>query len=138
MILPYTKFRSETPLFPYFLRSMINVKLINGSRSRTQKAIIDTGADYILINSSIAKDLGINYKSGTKWTTTGIENKPIDTYFHELEIEIPNLERSLFKTKVGFINSNSVGILLGQNGFFDHFQIKFERYASCFEIEVKP
>lgn len=117
---------------------MINVKLINGSRSRTQKAIIDTGADYILINSSIAKDLGINYKSGTKWTTTGIENKPIDTYFHELEIEIPNLERSLFKTKVGFINSNSVGILLGQNGFFDHFQIKFERYASCFEIEVKP
>jgi predicted aspartyl protease len=99
MVLPYTKFRSETPLSPYFLRSMINVRLINGNRSRTQKAIIDTGADYILINSSIAKDLGIDYKSGTKWTTTGIENRPIETYFHELEIEIPNLEKFFLKQK---------------------------------------
>ncbi len=62
MILPYTKLKSTNPFFPYFLRPMINIKLINGSKTRIQKALIDTGADYILINSSIAKDLDIDYK----------------------------------------------------------------------------
>ncbi len=135
MILPYTKFRSETSLFPYFLRPMINIKLINGNKSRVQKAIIDTGADYVLLNSSIAKDLGIDYKSGFRWNTIGIENKPIVTYFHNLQIEILGLENSKFETSVGFINSASVGILLGQMGFFDNFVVKFERFDNCFTVK---
>lgn len=106
---------------------MLNIKLINGNNSRIQKALIDTGADYILINSSIAKDLGIDYKSGVMNKTIGIEGRPIDTYFHELELEIANLSGSRFKTLVGFINSSSVGILLGQKGFFDNIRVTLDK-----------
>lgn len=117
---------------------MINVKLISGNRVRIQKALIDTGADYILINSSITKDLNIDLKSGIKLFTTGIENRPIETYFHDLDIEIDSLKDSRFSTKVGFIDSPSVGILLGQHGFFDNFIVKFEKYSSCFSIDKRP
>jgi hypothetical protein len=91
-----------------------------------------------LINSSIAKDIGIDYKNGIKWSTTGIKNRLVETYFHELEIEVLNLVNSRIKSKVGFINSNSVGILLAQSGFFDNFIVKFEKYANCFSIDVGP
>ena len=135
MILPYTKFKSTTPLFPYFLRPMINIKLINGNRTRIQKALIDTGADFILINSSIAKDLEIDYKKGFLGSTIGIENRGVPTFFQTIELEIPNLHDSSFTAQVGFINSSSVGILLGQHGFFENFIVKFERYANIFSIE---
>jgi len=135
MIVPFTKFKSNTPLFPYFLRPMLNIKLINGSNIRIQKALIDTGADYILINSSVAKDIGIDYKTGFFWSTTGIENSPVPTFFHDMEFEIPGIEKSKFRTRVGFINSPSVGILLGQHGFFDNFIVEFNRYENVFSIE---
>lgn len=121
-------------MFDYFYRPMVNIRLINGSRSRLQKALIDTGADFTLINSHIAKDLDINYKDGVLHKTTGIENNPIETYFHELEIEVPGLENSQFKTTVGFINSSSVGVLLGQKGFFDNFKVTFDKKDNFFEI----
>jgi len=38
------------------------------------------------------------------------------------------------KIPVGFINSDSVGLLLGQEGFFDNYRIKFERDHNVFEI----
>lgn len=134
MIVRYTKLRSQFRLFDYFYRPMVNIRLINGSRSRLQKALIDTGADFTLINSHIAKDLDINYKDGVLHKTTGIENNPIETYFHELEIEVPGLENSQFKTTVGFINSSSVGVLLGQKGFFDNFKVTFDKKDNFFEI----
>lgn len=35
---------------------------------------------------------------------------------------------------VGFIDSQSVDILLGQEGFFDEFRIKFEKDHDTFEV----
>jgi len=36
--------------------------------------------------------------------------------------------------EVGFTHSNGVGALVGQKGFFDNFQITFERYKNRFDI----
>ncbi len=115
---------------------MINVVLINGTKSRMQKALIDSGADYTLINASIAEDLGIDLKSCLVDKTLGIENRPIDTYYYDLELAIPNLDQSNLIVKTGFVKSSSVGILLGQRDFFDKFVICFNKKKNYFEIDL--
>jgi len=135
MKIPYSKIKSKSKNFDYFFRPMINVVLINGTKSRTQKGLIDSGADYTLLSSSIAKDLGINYKLGIHDVTLGIENRPLTTYYCELEIAIPGIDNSNFTSLVGFVESGSVGILLGQKGFFDKFNIKFSKQNNYFEID---
>lgn len=137
MKIPYTKFRSLSPHFDFFYRPMLNICIVNGARSRMQKGLVDSGADHTLINASIAKDLRIDYENTTEIDqTTGIENRPIITYYHKIEIVIPGIDNSNFETKIGFVNSNSVGILIGQKGFFDKFIVNFNKKNNFFTVDL--
>jgi hypothetical protein len=71
-----------------------------------------------------------------KDSTLGIENKPIDTYYYDLELAIPNMDQSNVIVKTGFVKSPSVGILLGQKDFFDKFVICFNKKKNFFEIDL--
>jgi len=104
----------------------------------TTKGLLDSGADGILINMSFAKSLNIIAKSGHKKENVGIENKPMPVYHHNIEMEICNLASSRISVNVGFIDSGSVGVLLGRRDFFENFKISFESYNGSFDIEPKP
>lgn len=137
MKIAYSRFRSKSSHFDFFYRPMLNLCLINGTKSRIQKGLVDSGADYTLINASIAKDLGIEYKkTGHIDKTIGIENNPIITYYHDIEIAVPGIDNSNFITTIGFVDSRSVGILIGQKGFFDKFLINFDKKSNFFSIDL--
>ena len=101
------------------------------------KALVDTGADGILINMQFSKQLNIIAKSGVRGETIGIENRPIPIYYHNIEIELPNFPDSRIPTQIGFIDSSSVGVLLGRIDFLDKFKVTFEMYNHTFDIELK-
>jgi hypothetical protein len=119
MQLVYTKVKSTDKNFPFFLHPLVTVNIYNRTRKLTTKAHLDTGADQTLINAGLAKALGIdNYKKGIETVTWGIEGVPQKVYLHDIELEVDGLPNSRYKTNVGFMKSNTIGVLLGQLGFF--------------------
>lgn len=138
MIFPYSKIRTHDKSLPYSVLPLINVNISYQSKSIISRALIDSGADVNLINSQFAKPLGFDYRTGTKSSLKGIVNQSIDIYLHDIEFELPRVSRKRIVMSFGFINSPTVGILLGQKGFFDNFKVTFEKFNNSFEIEEIP
>ncbi|MDP2665303.1 MAG: hypothetical protein Q8P23_01465, partial [bacterium] len=69
-------------------------------------AMLDSGADGVLMHSSFALALGIeDIKTGTLDKTLGIGNQIVDVYYHDgIEIQVVGDGRKL-KTRVGFVES---------------------------------
>jgi hypothetical protein len=61
----------------------------------------------------------------------GIDNIS-KTYIHEIALYAPG---GPIKIKAGFMEGLRVAGLLGMNGFFEHFVVKFEVSELAFEIE---
>jgi hypothetical protein len=115
---------------------MLDVYFWSGTRSFRTRGLVDSGADGILANNEIAKALGINLKTLPIDHALGINGIPMDIRKVEIELEIDNFKGSRNKTEVGFIESKSVGVLLGRKDFFDRYMIKFENYSLTFEIDL--
>ncbi|MEK7521476.1 MAG: hypothetical protein AAB599_01600 [Patescibacteria group bacterium] len=69
-----------------------------------------------------------------KYTIFGIDENPIVGHFANIEIRVQNTS---YLTSVLFVNiSNFEHIVLGQRGFFDHFDVKFSYNRQ--QIEITP
>ena len=136
MIVSYTKLPSRNPVYPAFWRPLLGIELSHGVKTIPVKGIIDTGADYTLMNKQIAEQLGIAWDTGRKSPTMGITGTAVVAYIHDVEIEIIRLKNSKRKIPVAFIDSANVGILLGQIGFFDNFLVRFDYPKKIFAVEL--
>lgn len=103
-------------------------------------ALLDSGADEVLMHSDFAFALGIvDVKTGVLNKTLGIGNQIVDVYYHDdIEIQIVGDSRKL-KTRVGFIESaepRQIIPLLGRS-FFKHFKsVGFEENNEIIELKV--
>lgn len=103
-------------------------------------ALLDSGADEVLMHSDFASALGIDdVKTGILSKTLGIGNQIVDVYYHtDIEIQIVGDSRKL-KTRIGFIESNEsrqIIPLLGRS-FFKHFKaVIFEENNERIELKV--
>ena len=117
----------------YTRRPLLQLELLEKGKSVTVYGLIDSGADLTLINIEYASSLGIPlHKNNTK-EFIGIGGRPIVCYLHTISIR-PEHFTTPVKIPVAFIESNAVDVLLGQEGFFDLYRIKFEKDHGVFEI----
>lgn len=119
----------------------IPVSLFRGKESTMPFfALLDSGADEVLMHSDFASALGIeDIKTGILTKTLGIGNQIVDVYYHnDIEIQIVGDTRKL-KTQVGFIENNEprqIIPLLGRS-FFKHFKtVSFEENNERIELKV--
>jgi predicted aspartyl protease len=138
MVFKYSHSPSSDPSYSFFLQPLINVRLIRGLASVPLVGLLDTGATLTVLNASIAKTLFIDWKTGKRTNIMGIEGKQIPAYLHDLEIEIPAIPNSRVKSRIAFAHLPTVGVLLGQYGFFEHFKITFDAKQESFEIDLLP
>ena len=96
-------------------------------------ALLDSGADCSLFNSQIAEVLGVDITKGVAIKMTGINGESQGYRLENVAIIIEGSDK-IIKIPVCFIDSPTVGILLGQEGFFDQNRIKFEKDHDTFEI----
>ena len=66
----------------------------------------------------------------------GITGEPATCYFHPVRLQVVGLRHSI-EMAVAFTDASSVGALLGQADFFEHFKITFERYKERLEVSPK-
>ncbi len=110
-------------------RPMVDVTLFGTKDFRTVKALIDTGADDCLIHIEFAEKLGVEFVGKKK--ITGVASNIIVDYA-EVEIMIKHFDKKI-RTVVGFTEL-PFSCLLGQNGFFDNYRVRFEKDIRQFEI----
>lgn len=127
MIFEYFKFNRKIsrPIVPIILKSSKKVTLYS--------ALIDSGSDYCIFGLGVAHGLDIKLKAENKIKFRGIGKEELEGFRSEIEIRIGN---KTYQTKVIFADINDVGYgILGQQGFFDHFDVNLSYQKQTIEIE---
>jgi len=89
-----------------------------------------------MFSSAVADYLGIKITDGIEGMVGGIlkgDKEPI--YFHSLKIQVESNWN--ITVKAGFTKKLALAGILGRNGFFDNFTVRFDQSVkpSQFEIE---
>ncbi|MGH9742738.1 MAG: hypothetical protein ACRD51_10340 [Candidatus Acidiferrum sp.] len=116
------------------MRLYLAVSLFNGHASFPCYGLIDSGADDCIFPASFARYLGFELASGKTYRFGGVASLGQEAYFFDLEMVIAGIIPH--KLAVGFTTSldqRGHG-LLGQNGFFDRFAIRFDHRKRSFSI----
>jgi len=96
--------------------------------------LIDSGADYCIFHAEIGTHLNLDIESGLPLTFYGTSGQPQKAFFHEVSFKIGG---HLRKYMVGFsydMSKLAYG-LLGQDGFFDKWKVKFEYQKENIELK---
>lgn len=122
MRFPYRKINLKNPFSSkqYILRPIIPISLKYGDKSLRYEALVDSGADFNIFPLEIADKLAIKFKDNKKLYFTGIGGNPITGKITEIVIELGS-KKILTKAVFAEVGNG----ILGQYGFFDMLQIKF-------------
>ena len=110
----------------FLFKPIIPIILAYQGRAVRYGALIDSGADFCMLDGLMGEFLGIDVRAGTKVRFGGVEQGTgAEAYFHTVTVKIGEVESEV---NVGFsYDIADYGFaLLGQNGFFDHFAVRFD------------
>jgi len=131
----YHPIRSKLDPNDVLLEPIIPVGLrYRGGRGVVVTALIDSGADLCLFHSSVGRALGIDLQSGRKDMIKTLSLEEIPAYVHSVHLVLkgePGVD-----LEIGFLELDLLpdGGLLGQTGFFDEFDIRFQRWQNSIHI----
>ena len=106
-------------------RPLIDFEVEHKDKSQKSKALLDSGADFCILEAEIGEILGIDIKSGPEEKFGGISGIPAKAYVHQVTLKIGG---HTHQARVGFsYEIAKLGFqILGQYGFFDNFVVKFD------------
>ena len=135
----YQKFPVDTKNCPFSdkksaIRPVIQIDFENKNYSFGYFVLIDSGADYCIFHALVGEQLGLDIKSGIPLKFYGTSGQPQKAYFHKIKFKIGGISHECL---VGFsydMEQLAYGIL-GQDGFFDKWIIKFEYQKENIELK---
>ena len=117
-------------------RPVVEITLAAGDVQRDFFAVIDSGADVTTMSVEVAEILGIDWKSLSRGNLLGISGVMQRSYRGTLKLTVKALDDT-FVIPVVFTEA-ALPVLLGQEGFFDRYRIKFEKDHDTFELVKAP
>ena len=116
------------------LRPVIPVEIEYDGRSVSYEVLVDSGADFCILDAQIGELLGISIETGQEQKVGGITGTLESYYVHNVVIRVGGHP---YDIKLGFLrNIANIGYgVVGQRGFFDIFVVKFDLLKE--EIELK-
>jgi predicted aspartyl protease len=133
MRIPYTKYKIGTELERL---PLISVRLACNNKKVKLWALIDSGADFSVFNADIAAILGVDLEKERQVELAGFVGGSALAWIYQVNLEVEGLQS--ININVAFTESSMPELcLVGQRGFFDKFQIRFERYKDLIEIYPK-
>lgn len=119
---------------PQIYRPIIPIFLKSETVFIFYRAIIDSGADHCIFSTNIADLLEIELLAKDKVNFRGVGKGDIAGYWKEVIIRIGGISYSV---NVIFAEISDFGHgILGQKGFFDHFDVKLSYVKQ--KIEILP
>ena len=118
------------------LRPVIPIVLRNRNKYLRYEVLIDSGSDHCFFGAHIGEALGININNSEIKETFGVSGKVSLYYVHPVTLQIG--EKSLL-INAGFMPNLGGQIfsygIVGQEGFFDKFVVKFDLSEKLIEIK---
>jgi hypothetical protein len=133
MKFPYIKIPQKDPTKKWISRPLIPVIIFGPKSNIKVLALINSGADKCLFNAQIGREIGLEVEKGKPETFMGIEGGRLVAYINKIKLQIIGIE-NIIEIEAGFVDSLAVDVILGQEGFFDAFKIKFEKDHNIIEI----
>jgi hypothetical protein len=127
-----TDLNSKTTTGKHKKRPVVEVVLSRNGKRREFLAVIDSGADVTMMSTQIADMFEIDWKQLPTSRTLGISGTTQVSYLGSMDVAVKKIGEAL-TLPVLFTEAN-IPILLGQEGFFDAYRIKFEKDHDTFEI----
>lgn len=124
----YKKINSST------YRPIIPIELCYRNQSLRYEVLVDSGADICIFDSSIGEILGLNIESGKEYSVGGVTPGVSKYYVHNITLRIGGWEHKIAAGFMAGLNTSGYGIL-GQKGFFDLHQVKFDYKKGSIEIK---
>lgn len=129
----YTSFYPPESNLKWIKRPMVSVEIFGPRDSKCFDALSDSGADCSIVNLEVADLLNIDLSNSKEPKFTGISEHINGFRIEKVKIKLDCQDKPI-EIPICFIDSPTVGLLLGQEGFFDLHRIKFERDHDAFEI----
>jgi len=98
-------------------------------------ALVDSGAIDTLFPAVVAEVIGIDLESGVRKVYFGIGGHAAIGYVHECQLQVQGFNPWI-TVRIGFVDTIKIP-LLGQSGFFENYQVIFERFKYSFEVYPK-
>ena len=116
---------------------MVEVALLTpsgGGSGLSTWALLDTGAGLNLFPTSYADGLGLDWASAPTAPITGISGTA-DAHFLSIEMVLVDANYK-WTANIGFLPTLTLP-LLGHEGFFEHFEVRFKAAQRHFRIHLK-
>ncbi len=121
----------------YIRLPLLQVQLGSGANRTDVVGLVDTGATDCLFDRDVAEDLGIELvDSDVKREYFGVGGQSVIGHIHLIRFQIQGFSEWI-EIEVAFIDAKLPYQLLGQSGFFDNYEISFQRYRGRFEIKSR-
>ena len=133
------KFRYTSTLTPdtqgrLVKRPVLKLELTTASGRKIYPiGLVDSGADLTLVNIQYAEELGIDVRTLKEKLMRGIGAGTVSTFRATFPIKPVELGEEIM-VPACYVDSGNVDVLIGQEGFFDAYKIKFEKDHDTFEI----
>ena len=121
----------------YIRLPLLQVRLGSETNHTDVVGLVDTGAADCLFDRDVADDLGITLAdSDVKREYFGVGGHTLIAHIHLIRLQIQGFSEFI-EIEVGFIDAKLPYQILGQSGFFDNYEISFQRYRGRFEIKSR-
>ena len=112
---------------------LVEVELSYGGKTIKVLGLIDSGCQKTNINADVARYFGIDLKKCGPIKITSAVGVATG-YESSVGMKLKDLG-SEFKSPVTFLENLPIPVLLGQNNFFETFDVKFEKRNNTFELK---
>lgn len=128
---------SSNPSRNYIRLPLLQVRLGSGANRTDVVGLVDTGATDCLFDRDVADDLGIKLAdSDVTREYFGVGGQSVIGHIHEIRFQVQGFAEWI-EIEVGFIDAQLPYQLLGESGFFDNYEISFQRYRGRFEVKSR-
>lgn len=111
----------------------VEVVLSHDRRYFPQLSMIDSGASISMASDEIRGIFGIDASACRKINVSGIVGGHVEGLLHTMTMSIDKFDESV-KMPIIFVPGLKTNMLLGQIGFFENFNIRFENINNSFYL----
>ena len=110
-------------------RPLVYAEIEFNGKSRVFQFLVDSGADFSLLNRNCATEMGMDFNDGPVKRVSGVGQRSVKVVEKHVKLSIPAFNSS-FDTKIfGSNDLNMVHNLLGRDNFFDQYLVGFDQRA---------
>lgn len=135
MNIKYRKIDDETRPEGYWFYPLLQVFIRSGVNMRPTLALVDSGSSDCVFSASFGEVLGIDVSAGKPHQFHAFDLNAVRGFVHKVQLQVTGFHHWIEVDAV-FIESEVLPIL-GQQGFFESYQVVFERFKRQFQINSK-